>query len=94
MACLWKKELNLGEVNHYFLADSKAVLGYFRNDTRRFKTFVANRIYQIKKNTNIEQWSYIPTRENPADDASRGLNAEWESSNTCWFQGSSFLWQE
>ena len=94
MACLLKKELNLGEVNHYFWTDSKVVLGYIRNDTRRFKTFAANRIYQIKENTNVEQWSYIPTRENPADDASTGLNAEWESPNSRWFQGPSFLWQE
>ena len=54
-----------------------------RNDTRRFKTFVANRIYQIKENADVEQWSYIPTRENSADDASMGLNAEWESSDSC-----------
>ena len=94
MACLLKKELNLGEVTHYFWTDSKVVLGYIRNNTRRFKTFVANRIHQIKENTHAEQWSYIPTRENPADDASRGLNAEWESSNSRWFQGLSFLWQE
>ena len=77
MACLLKKELNLGEVTHYFWTDSKVVLGYIRNNTRRFKIFVANRIHQVKENTNEEQWSYILTRENPADDASRGLNAEW-----------------
>ena len=94
MACLLKKELNLGEVNLYFWTDSKVVLGYIRNDTRRFKTFVVNRIYQIKENTNVEQWSYIPTKKNPAEDASRGFNAEWESSNSRWFQGPSFLWQE
>ena len=45
-------------------------------------------IYQIKENTNAEQWSHITTRKNPADDASRGLNAERESSNSCWFQRS------
>ena len=48
---------------------------------------MADRIHHIKENTHAEQWSYIPTRENPADDASRGLNAEWESSNSRWFQG-------
>ena len=79
MACLLKKELNLREVTHYFWTDSKGVLGYIRNNTRRFKTFLANRVYQIKENANEEQWSCIPTRENPADDASRSLNAEWES---------------
>ena len=55
MSCLLKKELNLGEVNHYFWTDSKVVLGYSRNETRRFKTFVTNRIYQIKSNANAEQ---------------------------------------
>ena len=93
-ACLFKEEFNLGEVNHYFWTDSKVVLGYIRNNTRRFKTFLANRIYQIKSNTNVEQWSYIPTRKNLADNASRGLNAEWESSNSNWFQRPSFLSQE
>ena len=83
---LRKKELNLREVTHYFWTDSKVVLGYIRNNTRRFKTFVANRIHQIKENTHAEQWSDIPTRENPADDASKGLNAEWENSNSRWFQ--------
>ena len=43
------------------------------------------------ENTNVDQWSYIPARENPADDASRGLNAEWESSNSRWSQGPSLL---
>ena len=38
MTCLLKKELNLGKVNHDFWADSKVVLGYIRNDTRRIKT--------------------------------------------------------
>ena len=85
MSCLLKKELNLGEVNHYFWTDSKVVLGYIRNETRRFKTFVTNRIYQIKSNANAEQQSYISTRENPTDDASRGLNTEWQNSNCRWF---------
>ena len=94
MTCLLKKEFNLGEVTHYFWTDSKVVLGYIRNDARRFKTFVANRINQIKENTNAEKWSYIPIRQNPADGALRGLSVEWASSNSRWFQGPSFLWQE
>ena len=40
-----KKKLNLGEANYYFWADSKVVLGHIRNDTKRFKASVANRIY-------------------------------------------------
>ena len=95
IACLLKKELNFWEVHHYFWTDSKEVIGYIMNDKRRFKTFVAYQIYQIKEKTNVDQWSSIPTKKNPADDEnpSMSLNAEWESSNSCWFQGPSFLWQ-
>ena len=40
----------------------------------------------------MRQWQYVPTRENPADDASRGLNAERVDSESRWFQGPPFLW--
>ena len=91
IACLLKKELNLGEVEEWFWADSKVVLGYIKNYVRRFKTFVANRIQQIRENTEVRQWQYVPTRENPADDALRGLNAERVHSGSRWFQGPLFL---
>ena len=94
IASLVKKELNLGEVTEYFWTDSNIVLGYIINNTRRFKTFVANRVHQIKENTDNDQWRYVPTKWNPADDASRGLNAEKESSDSRWFNGPSFLWQD
>ena len=86
--------MNLGKFNHYFWTDSTVVLGYIRNDTRRLKIFVANRIYQIKENTNVKQRSYIPTKENPEVDASRSFNAGWESSDSRWFQEPLFLWKE
>lgn len=31
--------------------------------------FVANRVNQIQQNTNVEQWSYVSSKKNPADDA-------------------------
>ena len=55
MACLLKKELNLREVGEWFSTDNKVVLGYIKNDVRRFKTFVASRIQQIRENTEVWQ---------------------------------------
>ena len=75
MACLLKKELVINFVDEVFWTDSKVVLGYIANAVKRLKTFVANRVQQIKKKTDVQQWHFIPTKENPADDASRGLNA-------------------
>ena len=60
----------------YFWTDSKVVLGYINNDAKRFQTFVANRVQVIKSNTDTKEWRYIDTKNNPADHASRGLNAE------------------
>ena len=94
IACLLKKELDINCVDEVFWTDSKVVLGYITNTIKRFKIFVASRVQQIKEKTDVQQWRYVPTKENPADDASRGLNAARENSSSRWFQGPSFLWQE
>jgi hypothetical protein len=50
-----------------FYTESKVVLGYVHNETRRFHTYVANRVERIRHATNPKQWSYVPTDDNPAD---------------------------
>ena len=49
MKCLLKNELNLGKTEEWFWTGSTAVLGYINNDVRRFKTFFANRVQQIRE---------------------------------------------
>ena len=93
VACLLKKELKLEEIKEWFWTDSKVIIGYIKNDARRFKTFVANRVQQIRENTDAQQWCYVPTRENSADSTSRGLNAARVHYGSCWFQGPPLLWQ-
>lgn len=41
----------------------------------------------------IQQWHYVCTRDNPADHAFGGLNAD-ELEVSGWFNGLSFLWEE
>ena len=69
------------------------VLGYIKNEAKRFHTFVANRVQEIKIRAKVEQWRYIDTKNNPADHASRGRTAE-ELVNSNWFSGPSFLWEK
>ena len=88
-----KKELQLQELDEYFWTDSRVVLGYIANDTRAFKTFVAKRVHMIQENSNIKQWKYVPSKENPADDASRGMNFKKFVNIDRWFQGPKFLWK-
>ena len=88
-----KKELQLQELDEYFWTDSRVVLGYIANDTRAFKNFVANRVHMIQENSNVKQWKYVPSKENPADDASRGMNFKKFVNIDRWFQGPKFLWK-
>ena len=88
-----KKELQLQELDNYFWTDSRVVLGYIANDARAFKTFIANRVHMIQENSNIEQWKYVPSKENPADDASRGMNFKKFVNIDRWIQGPKLLWK-
>ncbi len=87
------KELNYEEIIDVYWTDSKVVLGYINNDAKRFHIFVANRVQQIREYTNPSQWRYIESKENPADDASRGLSAQELISNPRWLSGPEFLWK-
>ncbi|XP_033127427.1 uncharacterized protein LOC117125136 [Anneissia japonica] len=55
-----------------YWSDSMIVLSYIRNESRRYKTFVANRVSKILSVSNKHQWRHVPSEENPADEGSRG----------------------
>ncbi|KFD47687.1 hypothetical protein M513_11478, partial [Trichuris suis] len=57
-------------------------------------SYVANRVAEIMETTNATQRCYVPTRENPADDCSRGLSPSKISLKERWFAGQAFLFEE
>ena len=71
---LLREELDIEINKQYFWTDSKIVLGYISNSSKRFKIFIANRIQFICDHSDVAQWYYVPSAYNPADDSSRGLN--------------------
>lgn len=87
------RELRYEEVEEVFWTDSKVVQAYIHNDARRFHTFVANRVQQIRERTVPEQWKYVDGKNNPADDASRGLSPKDLLQPSRWLRGPSFLWE-
>ena len=90
-----KKELNcLNSVKTTFWSDSKVILHYIRNDEKRFHTFVANRIAEIRCSSSPEQWRYVPSGLNPADLGSRGTSAANLLKRTDWLSGPEFLKQQ
>lgn len=75
-----------------FYSDSKVVLGYIHNESRRIYVYVNNLVQRIKRSTSPEQWKYVPTNYNPADHASRSISAE-NLMNSTWLTGAAFLYK-
>ncbi|XP_015774303.1 PREDICTED: uncharacterized protein LOC107352486 [Acropora digitifera] len=90
---MMKHELDVTVDREYFWTDSTCVLSYIVNKDKRFQTFVANRITTIHEGSRPDQWYYVDTCSNPADDASRGLSAEEFIHKNRWINGPSFLWE-
>ncbi|XP_033096691.1 uncharacterized protein LOC117100962 [Anneissia japonica] len=67
-----RRELSYALGESTFWSDSMIVLNYIRNEDRRFKTFVANRIAKIRSVSKPEQWRHVGSKDNPADEGSRG----------------------
>ena len=86
-------ELRYDELKEFFWTDSQVVLAYIQNDARRFHTYVANRVQQIRDHTTPDQWNYVESKHNPADDASRGLSAQNLLQSPRWIRGPAFLWE-
>lgn len=85
-------ELNIDPNSLKFYTDSKVVLGYIYNETRRFYVYVSNRVEWIRKSTHPEQWHYVHTSQNPADVATRSVPTA-QLSDTNWLTGPDFLAQ-
>ena len=79
-------------IKEYFWTDSEVVLGYVNNDAKRFKIFVANRVQLIRENSDVNQWMYVDSRSNPADDTSRGISPSNQEKVNRWLNGPEFLW--
>ncbi|XP_073449004.1 uncharacterized protein [Aquarana catesbeiana] len=90
MADLIVAELDIEIHAVMFYTDSKIVLGYIHNASRRFYMYVSNRVIRIRKSTRPEQWHYISTDKNPADHGTRPVLAA-ALKHTNWFSGPSFL---
>lgn len=91
MDSVLRRELQLNLAESVFWTDSTVVLQYLRNETTRFRTFVANRVAAILKGSDVEQWKHISTDKNPADCASRGQRVDEFMKNRTWVSGPDFL---
>lgn len=83
--------LNVNKENLFAWTDSEVVLAWLNGHPSRWKTFVANRVSEILTSLDTHHWSYVQSKQNPADCASRGVAPAELAATTIWFEGPNFL---
>lgn len=86
-----RQELKVPLEESVFWTDSTTVLRYLTNESARFKTFVANRVTTIRDHSHPNQWHYVNSALNPADQGSRGVKVEKFMQTKVWLHGPAFL---
>ena len=84
------QELDMAMSEVVFYTDSKVVLGYIWSESRRFYVYIANRVEIICKISTPDQWKYVKSSNNPANLATRGLQAK-DLTELEWLDGPAFL---
>ena len=73
----------------YMWTDSTTVLQWL-NSTEKLPVFVANRVGEILKSTNIDEWHHVLSGDNPADTGTRKISSE-DLKDSSWVIGLSIL---
>nr|XP_044248764.1 uncharacterized protein LOC123002519 [Drosophila takahashii] len=89
-----EKSLTMQICKRIFWTDSRTVLSWLRSDQRKYKQFVAFRVSEILDTTKQEDWRWVPTSQNVADEATKWTRTPDFSSGSRWLNGPKFLWQE
>ncbi|XP_062703497.1 uncharacterized protein LOC134285955 [Aedes albopictus] len=74
--------------------DSKTVQSWIRSDQRKYRQFVAFRVSEILSETNADEWRWVPTRLNVADEATKWGKGPCFQTDSRWFVGPEFLYKD
>ena len=80
-----KHRYNFKRITYW--TDSKASIAWIKS-TKELKTFVKNRVQEIRKLTIKENWFHIKGRDNPADLITRNTTVHQFNNNKLWWNGS------
>ena len=86
--------LNISKDMQSAWCDSTVALAWLRGCPSKYKVFVGNRIASAARSLPPSAWRHVPTLQNPADCASRGVTAQELRNHHLWWSGPSWLAQE
>ncbi|XP_055589014.1 uncharacterized protein LOC129741312 [Uranotaenia lowii] len=71
--------------------DSRTAMSWINGDPRKYTRFVAFRLTEITELTQRSEWRWVPSRMNPADEATKWSKTSRSSNHGIWFTGPAFL---
>ena len=77
-----KDEMDIGIHKQVFWSDSTTFLYWLRTPEIRHRIFIANRLAKILDVSSAQDWFYISSTRNPADDGTRGYNVHQMNVNS------------
>ena len=80
-----KANSNFNIKNITYWTDSTIVLSWLKSFNKRLEVYVANQVAKIQTLSDINAWRYVPSSDNPADYASRGLFPEELNHHALWW---------
>lgn len=84
-------EFTLPIKNITLWSDSTTVLHWIRSESCHYKVFVGTRVAEIQSLTEVSNWRYVDSANNPADDITRGKTLKELSRPHRWHRGPDFL---
>ncbi|XP_053685846.1 uncharacterized protein LOC128735386 [Sabethes cyaneus] len=77
----------------YFWSDSSTVCSWIKSDVRRYRQFVAFRVNEILSLSSIDEWQWISTKVNVADEATKWGKGPVCNVDSRWFRGPDILYE-
>lgn len=86
-----REKCEFNNADTFLWSDSMVVLHWIKKNPYELKTFVCNRIKKIQNASQGWVWSHMESADNPADLASRGMNAKDFIQSTLWREAPAWL---
>ncbi|XP_055610812.1 uncharacterized protein LOC129757562 [Uranotaenia lowii] len=86
------QEHSLHIAKTFMWSDSSTVLSWIRSDVRRYRQYVAFRVNEILNLTTIDEWNWVPTRLNVADEATKWGKGPSFNCDSRWFNAPEYLY--
>ncbi|XP_011860170.1 PREDICTED: uncharacterized protein LOC105557523 [Vollenhovia emeryi] len=85
-----RASFDISNMEVFLWSDSTVTLNWISSPSRRWEIFVANRIGEIQRLTEIGNWRHIASVDNPANMLSRGLYPHELVDAESWWHGPTF----